>query len=71
MWIMRSFAAGARLVCTYRYRQPLGGNESITKGWLETDGVTPSRGGLEYAQAMQDVIKLRARYKPDAKPPSA
>jgi beta-galactosidase len=71
MWIMRSFAAGARLVCTYRYRQPLVGNEQYHKGLVETDGVTPSPGGLEYSKAMQDVIKLRARYKPDAKPPAA
>ncbi|HXA49791.1 MAG TPA: beta-galactosidase [Candidatus Acidoferrum sp.] len=71
MWIMRSFAAGARLVCTYRYRQPLVGNEQYHKGLVETDGVTPSPGGLEYSQAMKDVIKLRGRYKADAKEPAA
>ena len=71
MWILRAFGAGARLVCTYRYRQPLVGNEQYHKGLVETDGVTPSPGGLEYSQATQDVIKLRARYKPDAKEPPA
>jgi beta-galactosidase len=71
MWIMRSFAAGARLVCTYRYRQPLVGNEQYHKGLVETDGVTPSPGGLEYSQAMKDMIKIRGRYKADAKEPAA
>ena len=41
------------MVCTYRYRQPLFGNEQYHKGLVETDGVTPSPGGREYAQAMQ------------------
>jgi beta-galactosidase len=71
MWIMRSFAAGAKLVCTYRYRQPLVGNEQYHKGLVETDGVTPSPGGLEYAQAVKDMVKLRARYKADSKEPAA
>jgi len=32
--------------------------------------VTPSPGGLEYAEAMRDVIKLRGMYSPGAKPPA-
>ena len=71
MWIMRAFGAGARIVCTYRYRQPLYGSELYHKGLVETDGVTPSPGGQEYAEAMRDVIKLRGLYKPDAKEPAA
>lgn len=71
MWIMRAFAAGARMVCTYRYRQPLFGNEQYHKGLVETDGVTPSPGGREYMEAMKDVLKLRAKYKPEAKEPAA
>jgi beta-galactosidase len=71
MWILRAFGAGARLVCTYRYRQPLYGSEQYHKGLVETDGVTPSPGGREYAEAMRDVIKLRPHYRPDAKPPAS
>jgi beta-galactosidase len=71
MWIMRAFGAGARIVCTYRYRQPLYGSELYHKGLVETDGVTPSPGGLEYAQAMRDVIQLRSKLRPDAKEPAA
>jgi beta-galactosidase len=70
MWIMRAFGAGARIVCTYRYRQPLYGSELYHKGLVETDGVTPSPGGEEYAEAMRDVIKLRGLLQPDAKEPA-
>jgi len=70
MWLLRAFGAGARLVCTYRYRQPLYGSELYHKGLAETDGVTPSPGGREYAQAMQDVVELRKHYVADAKEPT-
>lgn len=71
MWILRAFGAGARLVCTYRYRQPLYNSELYHKGLAETDGVTPSPGGREYAQAMRDVIELRKHYDPNAREPQA
>ncbi|MBV8552180.1 MAG: beta-galactosidase [Acidobacteriaceae bacterium] len=71
MWILRAFGAGARLVCTYRYRQPLYGSELYHKGLAETNGVTPSPGGREYAEAMRDVIELRKHYDPNAKQPAA
>jgi beta-galactosidase len=67
MWILRAFGAGARLVCTYRYRQPLYGSELYHKGLAETDGVTPSPGGREYAQAAQDMLELRKHYNPEAR----
>ncbi len=69
MWILRAFGAGANFVCTYRYRQPLYGSELYHKGLAETDGVTPSPGGREYAQAMSDIVKLRQHYYPDAREP--
>src|SRR5437762_1625634 len=71
MWILRAFGAGARFVCTYRYRQPLFGSELYHKGLAETDGVTPSPGGREYAQAMRDVIELRKHYDPNAREPQS
>jgi beta-galactosidase len=70
MWLLRALAAGARLVCTYRYRQPLFGSELYHKGLVETDGVTPSPGGLEYAQAMADIVELRKHYDPNVKEPT-
>jgi beta-galactosidase len=71
MWILRAFGAGARLVCTYRYRQPLYGSELYHKGLAETDGVTPSPGGREYSQAMHDVVELRKHYNADAREPAS
>jgi beta-galactosidase len=69
MWLLRSFAAGARFVCTYRYRQPLAGSELYHNGLAGTDGVTPSIGGQEYAQAMREIRGLRPLYDPAAKEP--
>ncbi len=69
MWILRAFAGGSRLVCTYRYRQPLYGAELYHKGIVETDGVTPSPGGLEYIQAIKDMQLLRAARRPNAAEP--
>jgi beta-galactosidase len=71
MWIMRAFGAGANFVCTYRYRQPLYGSELYHKGLVETDGVTPSPGGQEYAQAMKEIVQLRQRYDPNAHEPAS
>lgn len=69
MWIMHAFANGARLVCTYRYRQPLSGAELYHKGIVETDGVTPSPGGREFIQAIKDVQLLRASRPANAVEP--
>jgi beta-galactosidase len=71
MWIMRAFGAGARMVCTYRFRQPLYGSEQYHKGLVETDGVTPSPGGLEYAAAAREMLELRKHYDPNAQEPKA
>ena len=69
MWIMQAFGGGARLVCTYRYRQPLYGAELYHKGIVETDGVTPSPGGREYIQAIKDVQLLRVSRRANAATP--
>lgn len=70
MWILRAFAAGAKFVCTYRYRQPLSGGELYHYGLAGPDGVTPTFGGREYSQAMADVRSLRPHYKSGAKEPA-
>jgi len=62
-WILRAFAQRARLVCTYRYRQPLAGDELYHKTIVEPDGVTLAPGGKEFVQAMSDVRELRKLYK--------
>ncbi|HYG21901.1 MAG TPA: beta-galactosidase [Verrucomicrobiae bacterium] len=71
MWLMRAFAAGSKIVCTYRYRQPLFGAEQYHYGIVGTDGVTASTGGEQYSQAAKEIALLRENLKPDAKEPPA
>lgn len=71
MWILRAFAGGAKIVCTYRYRQPLFGAELYHQGIVGPDGLTPTVGGLEYAQAMRDINLLRLNYRANIKKPEA
>ena len=70
MWIMQAFGAGADLVCSYRYREPLAGSELYHYGFVGTDGVTPTPGGQEYAQAMREVQQLRQLRRPNATMPA-
>jgi beta-galactosidase len=69
-WIMRAFGLGARLVCVYRYRQPLAGDELYHKTMVEPDGVTLAPGGKEFIESIKDVQLLRTLYKPNAAPPA-
>ncbi|HVP48904.1 MAG TPA: beta-galactosidase [Bryobacteraceae bacterium] len=69
-WIMRGFGLGARLVCVYRYRQPLAGDELYHKTMVEPDGVTLAPGGKEFIQSIKDVQLLRTLYKPNMPPPA-
>jgi beta-galactosidase len=70
MWLMRAFAAGSKLVCTYRYREPLSGAELYHNGLVGTDGVTPTTGGLQYQQAAQEIAMLRTVRDPNAQVPA-
>ncbi|MDR2840255.1 MAG: beta-galactosidase [Paludibacter sp.] len=69
LWLWHVFAGGADFVCTYRYRQPLYGTELYHYGIVGADGVTPTRGGLEYQQFMQEIKTLRTEFKAAAKNP--
>jgi beta-galactosidase len=71
LWLMRSFATGASFVCTYRYRQPLSGAELYHYGIVGPDGVTPTNGGEQYAQAMREIRQLRPLARPGAPLPPA
>ena len=71
LWIMRAFAAGAKLVCSYRFREVLSGAEMYHYGFVGTDGVTPTTGGEQYSQAAREMALLRQHYRPDAKMPAA
>ncbi|MEO6003917.1 MAG: beta-galactosidase [Opitutus sp.] len=70
MWMWHSFGLGDRFICTYRFRQPRFGSEQTHKGILETDGVTVSRGGLEYVRTIAELRDL-GRDLPRGNKPSA
>ncbi len=59
LWLMRIFATGSKFACTYRYREPLSGAELYHYGLVGTDGVTPTIGGEQYAQAARELAALR------------
>jgi beta-galactosidase len=58
LWIWTAFAHGSEFVTTYRFRQPRFGIELFHHGLVETDGVTPSQGGREFAQVIQEMRRL-------------
>lgn len=68
LWMWHVFAGGSRFICTYRYRQPLYGTELYHYGIVGPDGVTPTVGGNEFAQFMQEMEVVRKAYNPKAKP---
>lgn len=57
-WMWHTFASGASLVSTYRYRHALGGSEMYHEGIVGTDGVTLSRTGREFVDAMHEIQAL-------------
>jgi len=69
MWVWHTFALGAKFICTYRYRQPLSGNEQYHQGIMQSDGTTPSIGGREYAQAIKEMNSIQKLYKDEKKSP--
>ncbi len=66
MWIWHAFGGGASFISTYRFRHPRFGSELYHDGIVGTDGVSLSRGGLEFVQAMKDLRKLRRLADPAA-----
>jgi beta-galactosidase len=70
MWLWQAFAGGCSFACTYRFRQPRYGSELYHAGVVGPDGVTPSRGGLEYAQVAAEMKRLREIYDPKAALPA-
>jgi len=64
LWIWTAFAHGAEFVTTYRFRQPLWGAELFHHGLVDTDGVTPSPGGREFSQTLEEMSRLRLDQVP-------
>jgi len=65
LWIWTAFAHGAEFVTTYRFRQPRFGIELFHDGLVGTDGVTPSPGGRQFMQVIDEIRLLdRAKLPP-------
>lgn len=58
LWIWTAFAHGAEFLTTYRYRQPRFGIELFHSALMGTDGVTPTIGGREFAQAIEEMHRI-------------
>lgn len=69
MWVWHAFAMKERFVCTYRFRQPLFGIEQFHTGILQTDGVSVSRGGEDFVQAVNDINAIEENLDPNASDP--
>jgi beta-galactosidase len=67
LWLWTAFAHGAEFITVYRYRQPLWGIEMFHHALVTTDGVTPSPGGRQFSQVIQEVSKLDLSRVPDLK----
>lgn len=59
LWLWHVFAGGSDMACTYRYRAPLYGYEQYHYGVVGPDGVTPTPGGREFMQFMEEIQLLR------------
>ena len=58
LWLWTAFAHGAEFVTTYRFRQPLFGIEMFHHGLMQTDGTTPSVGGREFMEVIDEISRL-------------
>jgi beta-galactosidase len=58
LWIWTAFAHGAEFVTTYRFRQPRFGIELFHHGLVAPDGITPSPGGREFQQTIDEMQRL-------------
>ncbi len=59
LWLWHVFAGGSQFTCTYRFRAPIYGYEQYHYGIVGPDGVTPTLGGLEYQQFIEEIKSLR------------
>lgn len=71
LWLWHVFAGGSKFTCTYRYRQPIYGTELYHYGIVGSDGITPTKNGLEYVEFIKEIVSLRKEYNPAAKNPEA
>lgn len=58
LWLWTAIAHGAQFITVYRFRQPRFGIELFHHGLVTTDGVTPSPGGREFMQVINEVKRV-------------
>lgn len=68
LWLWQVFSGGSKFTCTYRFRAPIYGYEQYHYGIVGYDGVTPTPGGLEFKQFIEEIKVLRENYKPKTLP---
>ena len=58
LWLWTAYAHGAEFITTYRYRQPRFGIELFHHALVGPDGVTPSPGGRQFMQVVDEIERL-------------
>ncbi len=71
LWLWTAFAHGAELLTTYRFRQPLWGTELFHHGLIGPDGITPTPGGREFMQTIDEIKRLDLSKTDTPFPPDA
>jgi beta-galactosidase len=71
LWLWHVFAGGSKFTCSYRFRAPLYGYEQYHYGMVGPDGVTPTPGGKEFSQFIDEIKLLRKNYDPKTALPKA
>jgi beta-galactosidase len=68
LWLWTALAHGAEFTTTYRYRQPRFGFEMFHHGLMGLDGITPSLGGREFQQTIDEMERLELAAAANAAP---
>jgi beta-galactosidase len=55
LWLWTAIAHGATFLDTYRYRQPLSGAEQYHKGLVDLDGISLTRGGIDFSTVAKEL----------------
>ena len=72
LWLWTAYAHGAEFITTYRYRQPRFGIELFHHALVGPDGITPSPGGRQFMQVIDEIERVTsAMEQPRTVPVSA
>jgi beta-galactosidase len=71
LWLWTAFAHGSEFVTVYRYRQARFGTEMFHHALVGTDGATPSPGGRQFMQVIDEQKRLKSASRPARQSSSA